>query len=122
MRYKPIIGLPLLAILALSACTNITPAQQALLDTAITTGVTLATQAAANNTTAQKIIDGGALLCALPGGPAAVAGVNVTGVAATSIADVCAGLGGRPTALPVGVAAASVPVVVGTGVVLRPAG
>lgn len=107
----------LLAVGTLTACGLSQPQQQAL----ITSAVTLGTQAAANNTTAQKIIDSGRLLCKVGPLVVAVAGINVVGSNADDMAAVCNGLGGVGTgALAPGQTAATVPVVSAPAVAIKP--
>lgn len=103
-----------IALCLVPGCANITPQQQAAISAVLTTATTLGAVAASNNTTAEKLVGAGQLLCMLPGGPAAVVGVNVTGAPADYVQAVCNGLGGKPAALPSGVAPASLPVAVMT--------
>lgn len=108
----------LAGMMALAACGLTQPQQQAL----ITSGVTLGAEAVANNTTAQKILDAGQLLCAIGGTVVAPAGINVTGTLASDAEAVCKGLGGTGAGtVPAGQTAASVPVVTAPAVAIRPA-
>jgi hypothetical protein len=106
---------------ALAGCASVTPAQQAtLMATATTAATTLGTVAVANNTTAQKIVSDGVLICALQqAGFIAALGVNVTGATNAAMDAVCASLGGIGAALPAGTDPAGVKAV---QVTLKPAG
>lgn len=98
----------LFAVLAVAACSD--PAQQAAVTNA---AVTLATVAAANNTTVADIVTKGGLFCASPKLAAAeqIAGivavqlpsgqaVSVTNQGAAAVAATCAALGKVPVPAP----------------------
>lgn len=102
--------------IALSACSNVSPTQEATL---VAGAQTLASVAAAKSTTVTSLVTSGALFCKqyvqtssplivalanLAGAP-----VSVTGMAADDVAKACAVIAGVPVAPPVD--PASVPVV-----------
>lgn len=101
--------LPGLFVLSLivAACA-LSPAQQAAI---VQAAGTLGAVAAANDTTAAKLIAGGQLVCKDAAGYKAILGVNVTGTAGAVMQSICAGLGAAGAVLPASVDPASVPAV-----------
>ena len=115
------LGWPIALALALAGCsTPPTPAQQAQITAGVTAVATLASIAAANNTTTAALVAQGALFCQAlnsTGAGTSVfalanaegAPVSVTNQASAVVAQTCAVLGAMPVAPPA--AAASVPLV-----------
>ena len=129
-EYRPHMPLALwtlaLSVLALSACTNLTPAQQVQVTAGTAAVTTLASIAAANNATVAQMVTQGALFCQ-KAGPANLAApfvlanasgapVAVTGQAASAVAAACASLEAIPVSPPT--AAGSVAVMSTPGVML----
>jgi hypothetical protein len=121
-----------LAALALSGCkTAPVPAQQ---QSIVDAAGSLASLAAANNTTAAKILQKGAVICGKASGmlgqlamdglvmAANSAGVPVSVINATQMAvtDTCAALGRVPGPMPAGASPAAVPIVSVPQTVLAP--
>lgn len=129
-EYRPhmpiALWIALLGGLALSGCSDLTPAQQAQVTAGTAAATTLASIAAANNATVAQIVNQGALFCQKAGpanlaapfvlANAAGAPVAVTGLAASAVAAACAALEAIPVSPPV--AADSVAVVSAPGVTL----
>lgn len=111
--------------IALSACSNVSPTQEATL---VAGAQTLASVAAAQNTTVASLVTKGALFCEqyvatsspLVVALANIAGapVSVTGMASDDVAKACAVIAGVPVAPPVD--PESVPVVTAPVAVLPP--
>lgn len=105
--------IPLIAVLAVTAC-GTTPTEQA----SLTNGaITLASVAAANNTTVASLVTKGALFCqqqtitgtlVVAAANAAGAPVSVTGQLANDVAQACAALGAVPVPPPADPASAPV--------------
>ena len=99
------------AAIVLAGCSNVTPAEQQAALTAVTQGgLTLGSVAVANNTTAQKLVGDGMLICQVGSSFVAVAGVNVTGTTKSAMDATCAAVNGVGAALPPGVNPAGLPV------------